>query len=123
MAKFITLERNAYKYALNLQIRKLYPAAVIAAGKSYYKKTGRSLPPSPPINSIILRQKLSSLGILYERVNGNLLGCCAEVNAADYVMSKLRYLKPNQIVFSNARRPRTMQIVPPCKNCKSIFSL
>lgn len=123
MANFKALERKAYKYALGLQIRGYHPAAVIVAGESYFKKAGRSRPPSPHINSDILRAELSGLGTMYTRVNGNILGCCAEVDAADYIMSRLRFLKPDQVKFSNAIRPRTMQIVPTCKNCKSIFSI
>lgn len=123
MAKFTSLERKAYKYALGLQMRGYHPAAIVAAGKSYFKKVGRSKPPSPHINSDKLKMKLSSLGEIYTKVNGNFLGCCAEVDAADHVMTKLRHLNTNQVNFSNARRPRTMQIIPPCKNCKSIFSI
>jgi hypothetical protein len=123
MAKYTILEKKAYKYALRLQMRGYHPAAIIAAGKSYYKKVGRSRPPSPHINSDKLRMKLSTLGQIYTQVNGNFLGCCAEVDAADYIMTKLRHLDPNQVDFSNARRPRTMQIIPPCKNCKSTFSI
>lgn len=123
MGKFATLDRKSYKFALKLQKLGLKPAAVIVAGKSYFKKNGRSRPPSPYINSDKLRIQLSSLGELYTRVNGNYLGCCAEIDAADHVMSKLRDLKPDEVNFSDARRPRTMQIVPPCKNCKSTFSL
>lgn len=123
MSKYTILDRKAYKYALGLQIRGYHPAAVIAAGKSYYKKVGRSRPPSPHIYSHNLRMQLSLLGDMYTEINGNLLGCCAEVNAADQVMTRLRNLEPNEVDFSNAIRPRTMQIVPPCKNCKLTFSL
>jgi hypothetical protein len=123
MAIYKSLEKKAYKYALGLQMRGYHPAAVVAAGKYRYKNVGRSRPPSPHIFSDKLRVKLSSLGEIYTKVNGNFLGCCAEVNAADILMSKLRYLNPKDIYFSDARRPRTMQIVPTCQNCKSTFSL
>jgi hypothetical protein len=123
MATYTSLEKKAFKYALGLQIRGYHPAAVIAAGKSHYKNVGRSQPPSPHIFSDKLRIQLSILGEMYTRVNGNFLGCCAEVNAADNLMTKLRYLNPKDINFSNARRPRTMQIVPTCQNCISTFKL
>ncbi len=123
MAIYTSLENKAYKYALGLQMRGYHPAAIIAAGKSHYKNIGRSRPPSPHIFSDKLRAQLSLLGEMYTQVNGNYLGCCAEVNAADHLMTKLRYLNPKDINFSNARRPRTMQIIPPCQNCKSTFLL
>ncbi len=117
------LERRGYQYALGLQMRKDFPAAVIAAGKSYYKKVARSGPILPHIISDKLRNKLSLLGEMYSRVNGNAIGCCAEVNAANHVISKLPYLKPEDVDFSRAIRPRTMQTVPPCRNCQQTFDL
>ncbi len=118
-----TLERIGYKYALGLQRRKLHPAAVIVAGKSYYKKKGRTGNICIDIFSFKLRNKLLQLGELYSRQNGNFVGNCAEVKAANQVLLKLKHLHPEEINFSNARRPRTMQIIPPCKNCKFVFNL
>ena len=121
--RFTVLEKRTYNFALALQKRREHPAAIIGAGKSYYKKIDRSGPISP--NSIFgkLRIELLKIGDLYSRVNGNCIGCCAEVNAANTVLHKLPYLNLGEIEFSNARRPRTMQIIPACKNCKITFSL
>ena len=123
MAKMTVLERRGYKFALALQMRKDYPAAVVAAGKSYFKKVARSGPINPHLISHKLRAKLSNLGKMYSEVNGNTLGCCAEVNGANHIINRLPHLQTYEIEFSNARRPRTMQIVPPCKNCKLTFYL
>lgn len=117
------LERRTYKFALALQKKKDHPAAVIGAGKSYFKNVNRSGPISPHLISSKLRIKLLTIGEMYAPVNGNFLGCCAEVNAANRVLHKLPHLKLYEIDFANARRPRTMQIIPPCLNCKITFSL
>lgn len=118
----IGLNKRAYKYALKFRIKKEFPAAVIGAKgsyTSYVEKSGRN-------NSDILfgklRTKLLTIGNLYERKNGNILGCCAEVQAANKVLLKSRYMNLNSIVFSNAIRPRTMQIIKRCQNCEITFS-
>ncbi len=116
------LNRKAYKYALKLQMRKQYPATIIGAGKSYFKKIERSQPISPLILTSKLREKLISIGDLFSKQNGNFIGCCSEVNAANYVLLKLPYLNLNEIIFSPAIRPRTMQKIPTCKNCQITFS-
>lgn len=117
-----TLNRRAYKFALRLQMQKKYPATVIGAGKSYYKKVDRSQPISPLVLSDKLRKKLATIGKLFTLQNGYYIGCCSEVNAANYVITKLPHLNLNEIVFSPAIRPRTMQKIPTCKNCKITFS-
>ena len=116
------LDRKAYKFALKLQGRKQYPAAIIGAGKSNVKKVDVSQPISPLILSPKLKRKLMDIGELYTKHNGNILGCCAEVNAANHVVTKRPYLELKEIDFSRAIRPRTMQTVPMCKNCKITFS-
>ena len=55
----------------------------------------------------------------------NYVGCCAEQHAANALVKKnysyLRLLK--KIQFSDARRARTLEIIKPCKNCKSLFNI
>jgi len=116
------LERKNKNYALKLKKDKSYPAVVVGAENSYFKKVDKSGPISP--NEIVnkLRDKLLSIGNLYSKVNGNTIGCCAEVNAANKVLIKKPYLGLNQIEFSTPIRPRTMQKVPMCKNCNKTFS-
>jgi len=118
----VVLERRAYKHALRLQMRKDYSATIIGAGKSYYKRIDRSGPISPHNIFHKLKSKLSTIGELYTRHNGNFVGCCAEVNAANQILNKLPHLKLNQINFSNAIGPRTMQKIPTCQNCKLTFN-
>ncbi|MFP9112879.1 hypothetical protein ACLI1A_02985 [Flavobacterium sp. RHBU_3] len=121
--KSSVLERRAHQFALGLQTRKLYPAAIICAGKSYYKKVDRSKPFDSQCISNKLRLRLLTIGDIHSKQNGNLIGYCAEVNAANHVMLKLKHLNPEEVNFSSAIRPRTMQKMPPCKNCKLTFNI
>ncbi|MDV6169670.1 hypothetical protein R1T16_14630 [Flavobacterium sp. DG1-102-2] len=116
------LEKRAYSFAVRLQKRGKYPAAIIGAGKSYYKYVSRSGPISPHDIAVKLKNKLSSIGELYPKQNGNFVGCCAEVSAANLILLKRRDLNPNQVDFSNALRPITMQKIPRCKNCQITFN-
>jgi len=117
-----SLERKTRAKALKLKRSKLYPAVVVGAEKSKVKSVGLS----GLLNSVDmankLNKKLKSLGTLYKKRNGNSLGCCAEVNAANDVLVKQPSLKLAQIVFSTPIRPRTMQKIKICKNCKQTFS-
>ena len=53
---------------------------------------------------------------------GNFLGCCAEVHAANKLLFKAKYIDVEDIKFSDAIRPRTMQKIKTCKNCKTTFN-
>jgi len=117
------LERRAYLRALKLQRRRNFPAAIIAAGKSKYIKTDRSGPISLHYISNKLKIKLATIGVLYTKLNGNYIGCCAEVNAANQILLRFPFLDPNQVKFSKAIRPRTMQKIPTCRNCINTFNL
>ena len=116
------LERKAYLRALKLQKRKDFPAAIIAAGKSNFIKTDRTGPILPHIICFKLRIKLSSIGKLYTLKNGNYIGWCSEVNAANRILLRFPYLDLKEINFSKAIRPRTMQKIPTCTNCKNTFN-
>lgn len=116
------LQRKARKYAEKLHKKKEYPATIIAAG---YKKSiaaDRSRACDSSLLHKKLYLKLISQGGLFVRVNGNVLGCCSEVNAGNKILRILSYLNLNQINFSDAIRPRTMQIIKRCKNCNTTFS-
>lgn len=55
------------------------------------------------------------------KLNGNVVGDCAEQRAVNkyYLRGKRRNFE--SFVFSDAIRPRTMQVVKNCRNCKSLF--
>ena len=115
------LERKTNALALNYKKDKMYPSVVVGAEFSYFKRVEKSGPINPNILVITLRNNLVKIGDLYTKVNGNTIGCCAEVNSANQILIKRPFLKLDQIEFSKALRPRTMQEIPKCNNCKLTF--
>lgn len=73
----------------------------------------------------ILRRKMIKIGEIgkapYDRKTKNIVGNCAEQHAGNNLMNKYKINKLNNLYFSDAIRPRTMEIIPACNNCKSIF--
>lgn len=71
-----------------------------------------------------LKNKLKSLGPIGKVRKGckNIIGACAEPHAAHRVIKRVNpSLSLNQIIFSFAYRPRTMERVDYCKNCTDTF--
>ncbi len=116
------LEDKTTKYSLKLQkTGGPYPAVVVGAEYGRVWKIDRSRACYSNIHRILYKQ-LMTQGNLYQVINGNPLGCCAEVNASDKLLKRLNHhIELNTIQFSNPRRPRTNQIVPICDNCKITF--
>ena len=69
-----------------------------------------------------LRSKLRELGNLYTHNGINIIGNCAEVNAANQILEVNSSIPLNRIQFSEALRPRTKQIINRCSNCNNTFS-
>ena len=77
----------------------------------------------------ILSSKLNSLHPskkIGDSLNGNLIGHCAEPHAANRTMNQFRKrnhknLQLDEVFFSMAIRPRTMEVIPYCKNCINTF--
>ena len=115
------LERKTNAIALNYKKDKMYPSVVVGAEFSYFKRVDKSGPINPNVLVKSLRNSLSTIGNLFTKANGNTIGCCAEVNSANQVLIRRPYLRLNQIQFSKAIRPRTMQEIPKCTNCKLTF--
>lgn len=79
--------------------------------------------------------KLNKLGGIGTLRNGNSLGYCAEIHAADNLLKQLDYanikIRLKDIHFSNAYRPRTLMPYkhykitnkPYCQNCIDTFEL
>lgn len=67
--------------------------------------------------------RLSKLGEIGKRTQycRNPIGNCAEQHAGNNFMNALHYKNINGLYFSESVRPRTMEIIPPCDNYKSIF--
>ena len=56
----------------------------------------------------------------------NIIGHCAEPHAANRTMNsynkeKHRDMQLSEVFFSSAKRPRTMEVIHTCKNCKDTF--
>lgn len=117
-----SINRKTRNYAVKLKKLHHYPAVVVGAEHSRHKSVASSglLESNKMVKK--LRHKLKTIGNLYERKNGNTLGCCAETNAGNKILIKKPYLSLNEIKFATPLRPRTMQIISTCKNCKLTFN-
>jgi hypothetical protein len=114
------LEKKTWNYAMKLKNLKLDPAAVI--GVEYYniKRVDRST--KSRIHFVKrLRVALSRIGKINTVKNGNLIGGCAEAGAANKVLFVSKGIQIYDLQFSIARRPKTMQPVPTCLNCRQTF--
>jgi hypothetical protein len=70
-----------------------------------------------------LLRKLKILGPLARKRNNNYLGNCAEVHASNKVLKQTPIIELDQIVFSLAYRPRTLQVIDYCQNCLDTFNI
>lgn len=70
-----------------------------------------------------LLRKLKVLGPLARKRNKNYLGNCAEVHASNKVLKQNNIIKLDQIAFSLAYRPRTLQVIDYCQNCLDTFNI
>lgn len=73
-----------------------------------------------------LRRAMRRLGTIGKpsKICKNVIGRCAEQHSCNNLGAKGRIASENdlkKIHFSDTVRPRTMQVLEPCDNCKSIF--
>lgn len=98
--------------------------AVICYNKVRTKsKTGYSHSAKGTCWNHVLYWRLSKLGEIGKRTRycRNPIGNCAEQHAGNNFLNAFMYKNINDLYFSESVRPRTMEIIPPCDNCKSIF--
>lgn len=77
----------------------------------------------------ILTNKLNSLERfkqIGDKRHHNIIGHCAEPHAANQTMNsyhkkKHQDLQLSEVYFSSAKRPRTMEVIATCQNCKDTF--
>jgi len=62
-------------------------------------------------------------GVGTKTASGKTVGCCGEFQAANELLLNNPSATPRQVNFTDAIRPRTGEIVPPCENCKTTFGL
>lgn len=73
-----------------------------------------------------LKRELLKLGNIGKRPHKNnldkyIIGNCAEQHAGNNYMNRFHENNIHKLYFTEAVRPRTMEIFPYCKNCKAIF--
>lgn len=73
----------------------------------------------------VLRRKMEKeLGDIGSRSNLGkhfYIGNCAEQHSGNNYMKKYKESNISSLHFSETVRPRTMEIIPPCDNCKKLF--
>ena len=119
--------RNRKRTGVNNGVHDYPGAAVIAAdARLTFSGRGRSCKPQYKEynDTPKLENKLKSLGKIGKQRNGtkNPIGACAEPHAAHKVLKHFGLrMTLNQVVFSTALRPRTMEKVDYCQNCIDTF--
>lgn len=71
-----------------------------------------------------LKRKLLKLGNIGKGSHigkGYIIGNCAEQHAGNNYMNKYHENDISKLHFTEAVRPRTMEVFPYCDNCKAIF--
>lgn len=125
--KQVILHRNGYEVRLRTEYYDL-PAAAVTCCNGHYKASDYSRGVNASHIKDPLRSEIERLGRIGERRNDgsclNILGICAEQHAASTLQNRKHSTTlPSSLQLSKTMRPRTMEIVEYCKNCKDIFIL
>lgn len=101
------------------RITNKIPATIIGAEHGRFKKVDRSGPVPDPIannlqNALVNIAPLGLMGI------DNYVGCCAEVRSSNHILI-VQEAPLRNIVFTDAIRPRTNQLIRRCQNCVQVF--
>jgi RHS repeat-associated protein len=116
-----SLAQKVVNTASNMQSAGQFPATIVGG----ITPTGESLIGASGTVPYVVAPSLSAaaetVGGVGARNAGNVVGCCSEFRVANELMLKNPSLSPTDIKFTPAIRPRTMEIIPPCENCKTIF--
>lgn len=103
-----------------------YPAMASACCcyRGYIEVDHSKSPQSTSFHSILYK-RLITIGKIGKKSTktkcDNIIGQCAEVHAANKLLKRNKCSKLKDIHFSVAMRPRTLEVCPPCENCKAIF--
>ena len=66
-------------------------------------------------------EKLGEIGQKSDIGKKYIIGNCAEQHAGNNFMNRMHVNKLGDLYFTEAVRPRTMEIFPYCENCKRVF--
>ncbi len=106
----------------NLQATGKGPATVVGAELNGSRSIATSGAPPKEI-APALEKAANDLGGVGTKNAGNTVGCCGEFRAANNVLLENPSAVPTDVNFTPAVRPRTGQVVPPCKNCQIMFGI
>lgn len=116
---------KAFKKIGEYPSKRDYPAMASACCCMDNIEVDRSKSPQSASFHPTLRNKLVLLGKIGQKrssaICGNIIGKCAEVHAANKLLKRNKCKKLENIRFSVAMRPRTLEKFPPCENCKATF--
>ncbi|MDY3267634.1 MAG: hypothetical protein SOX26_09010 [Phocaeicola sp.] len=101
-----------------------YPAAVSICYNNGFFKRGYSHFSKDTVWAEPLRLKIMKIGKLGYGTPfcKNPLGNCAEQHSGNNLMKSYKGInKLEQLYFTETIRPRTMEVLTPCKHCKLIF--
>lgn len=102
-----------------------YPAMASACCCMEYIAVDHSKSPHQTSFHPTLYNQLKNIGEIGEKSPitkcENIIGKCAEVHAANRLLKRNECKRLREIHFSVAMRPRTLEKLPPCENCKLIF--
>lgn len=115
-----SIEIKVWNLCLQKKKLKDYAAAVVGVifNNSWAIDEQGRIP--PPI-AIQLKKRLIQLGPIGTELNGNIIGNCAEMCAANKILRTRPQLNTNRLKFTQAIRPRTMQKIAMCQNCLTTF--
>lgn len=99
------------------------PATVVGAELNGQTAIGTSGAPPGTIAPQLEAAAAELGGVGTKTASGNTVGCCGEFHAGNELLLKNPSATPTSVNFTDAIRPRTGEVVPPCENCTSIFGL
>lgn len=114
-----SIKRYIKKHNVSSNVAAKLPAVIIGALVNKKYKIDISKHVQKPIAKN-LEIKLNNIGIIGKHNGINVVGKCAEVNSANFLLLT-RQVPLNQIKFTRAYRPRTSQEIETCQNCLTVF--
>lgn len=119
-------KKNKCKKKTDRDYIKHYPAAIVGCERYGSSKDRNCNCSQFPLNiqkfHPELKRKLRKLGPIGTKADSNVIGGCAEVHAANYVMNHHKK-GLNTLAFTVALSPRTGRKKLYCKNCQFTFGL
>lgn len=103
------------------------PACASICHNGDYSRTRKGYshkPEGTKWHDVLRRKMVKELGDIGTRSNLGkhfYIGNCAEQHSGNNYMKKYKESNISSLHFSETVRPRTMEIIPPCDNCKKLF--